>query len=193
MNVIGLACLAVTAFLVVLLAVAAVTILRAAKGDVSDHLRFPAHSTDARTALCCFCGAPSQDLAEFRGDKSVCQNCGARLLRVHMRKRGDAPIGAGLEYVFLVGFDRVPGQTDVAALSSSDEEIWGAHLSTVSLSGLPPRDHAEAALMAVRIAREDGPRKTGHEIDWGNATYELFRGMLVVKLWKGPERPRLVT
>ena len=133
---------------------------------------------------CAFCGAETEDPARFPGDESFCPHCVAKISKVRVRRKEEPPPGANVEYVFPVGFDRMPTQSDVNAFGSLDKEVRGSHLHTLMLSGGLPKSGKEAGMIAVNLIMSNGRERLWHEIDWGKVTYEGFQDFLVVKFWR---------
>jgi len=124
-----------------------------------------------------------------RGERSTsdarfCKECGRRLSQVRPRRKGEPPLGAGVECVLLVGFSRTARDGQVKALLRSDRETQGVPLARLMLSGGVPKSPVESAVIAVQVAASAGRKTAGHDIDLAKVTYQPFQDLLLVKIWK---------
>ena len=131
-------------------------------------------------ATCIVCGIQTED---SKYSRVVCKDCLPKVVKLRYRMKLPQPPGVRVEYIFLVGFGRMPGQADVSALGSADREARAPHLHTSMLSGSMPQTEAEIGLITAELVGRDGQKRLGHEVDWEKVTYEGFQDLLLIKFW----------
>lgn len=131
-------------------------------------------------ATCRICGIQTEDALY---SLTICKDCVAKASKLRYRANLTQPPGSQVEYIFLVGFGRMPEGADVSALASAKIEL-APRLYTLMLTGSMPQITAEIGLITAEVVERNGQKKLGHEVDWGKVTYEGFRDLLLIKFWE---------
>jgi predicted amidophosphoribosyltransferase len=135
-------------------------------------------------AACAMCHGDLKTLKRSEKDPRFCTQCAPKLAHVHPRRKRVDPPGQAVEQALLVGFSRTPRETEVSRLRKLDKELGDAPLEGLMLSGDPPKEEIELTMIAAQVASTVGRRLLGHDVVLDRVTWQTWRNLLLVKVWK---------
>ena len=133
---------------------------------------------------CALCRVKMRTSDRSGVDPRFCAKCAAKLSQVRARRKNDKPPGDAVEFVLFVGFSVTPKDRQIKTLRTLDKDIGDAPIAALMLSGGVPASLVETALITVNLIETAAPKAVGHKVSLKKVTYQGYRNLLIVKIWK---------